>query len=642
MKRFFVLLALLVIPVTTVSAADAIPVKGNMLRMPYPGGLWASLPDGVTLVVSYPDKGQLVYYDTLAEKEAKRVDLDFQPAYMAVQGDTLFVAGRGSSAVHVLDAKTGKEKKEIILGGDAIANLACHPTKGLLYASTQTLQVFAVDPAAGTATKTGATGNFLVVDPVDAKALFTGVQPPINQDTIYIKDLPDGRIKIYFDDWGVRAFVLKYAVDGKELKLVSSQKNAAVNAWSLAVTPDGKKVLMPSGGGWRPPVEGGTGGGYICAAFSTEKLEARLGEIPTAANITFHPVLNMGVLNHQGRDLQFFNPKSLIVGKTWHVADGADSRALVAFGGKGTKIVFWNGDNPTNPQEGLHFLPLDLTADDRAALTKVYGKLPDPVVIVSPAKPAGPEKTMPEKSATGGLTTTVPAVKPVAAKPEVVPAAKPAVEVATLPKGVIAIAGFNNKKGLNSGKAVDLPYPLGKNGVRGGYGEPGWVDVWPGETLIKYVTDVVGEGDGAVNITGTTNYGRKWTERQTGQFRVEVMARSPKGGDVLCYVMEDSDLTTGPFWGVKNGKFEALDGNGSGQGNWKEFSPCKPDTWYTVKVAVDIEKQTWTAAVDNGKPAGPFKFRYKPTALQRINFLTHGDAKGIYLDAIRILAADGK
>lgn len=246
-RRLF--LAVLFLAAIPVAVADAI--EGTMLPLPAPGG-WVMMPDGVTLIVSQPERGQLVYFDTVAEKEAKRVDLDFKPAAMTLQGDTLYVAAQGASSVYILDAKTGKPNKrieEIELGGDAVANLACHPTKGLVYASTTTLKVYAIDPATGAATKTKAIGNFLVVDPIDASAVFTGVQPPLGEREIMIQDLPDGKIKIFWDRWGGRAFIIKYIVQGKELKLASAQKNAAVNAYSLAITPDGKKVLMTSGGG---------------------------------------------------------------------------------------------------------------------------------------------------------------------------------------------------------------------------------------------------------------------------------------------------------------------------------------------------------------------------------------------------------
>ncbi len=178
----------------------------------------------------------------------KRVSVDFKPGAMAIQGDTLYVGAKGASVVYSLEAKTGKQKKEIDLGGEAVANLACHPTKGAVYASTTTYQVFSIDPASGKATKTKAVGHFLAVDPVDGAALFTGVQPPLDETEVIVQDLPGGKVRIFWDTWGARAFIIKYAVDSKGLKLVSAQPNAAVNAYTLAVTPDGKKVMMTSGG----------------------------------------------------------------------------------------------------------------------------------------------------------------------------------------------------------------------------------------------------------------------------------------------------------------------------------------------------------------------------------------------------------
>jgi hypothetical protein len=614
MNRLFIALALLV---SLTRPACSEPIEGTMLPLRAPGG-FVMMPDGVTLIVSQPEKGELVYFDTVAEQEVKRIEVDFRPAAMALQGNTLYVAAKGAAIVYALDAKTGKQQKEIPLDGDGIAHLACHPAKGLVYASTTTLQVYAIDPASGTASKTRARGSFLVVDPVDAAAVFTGVQPP-DQREIIIEDLPGGTIKIYWDRWGARAFILKYAAKGKDLKLVSSQKNAAVNAYTLNITPDGKKVLMTSGGGWRPPVEGGTGGGYICAAFSTSNLATRVGELPTGTNMAFHPVLNVGVLNHQGRDIQVFNPRSLIAGKTLNVAKGADARPLLlTFGGKGTKVILWNGDNPSNPQEGLHFLPLELTAADRTALAKVYGKLPPAVAARSDLTPAGKAKVAGTKS------------------PSKTSASTASEDAGALPAGVIAIAGFNDAKGLNSTPAANTPYPLGKNNAQGGFGERGWQGVWPGDAKASFVKDNPGEGDGAVHLTATTNYGRFWTKPQTGSFKIELMVRCPAGGGVQCYVWNTNHNETGPMWGAAGGKFHAINGDGSGTGPAVKIADCKPDTWHRITLTIDTAKQRWTMAVDGKGGDQQFGFRYGPTTLRGINFLVEG-RESIYIDAIRVL-----
>jgi DNA-binding beta-propeller fold protein YncE len=533
--------SVLAVLLVATGARGAEPIEGVMLPLPAPGG-WAMTPDGVTLIVSQPETGELVYFDTVAERESKRVPVDFKPSAMAVQGETLYVGAKGGSTVYTFEAKSGKQKKEIDLGGEAVAHLACHPTKGPVYASTATYQVFAINPATGKATKTKAVGNFLAVDPVDGSALFTGVQPPLDETEVFVQDLPGGKIKIFWDTWGARAFILKYAVEAKGLKLVSSQPNAAVNAYSLAITPDGKKVMMTNGGGWRPPVAGGTGGGYVCAAFSTEKLDSRVGEAPHGTNVAFHPVLNLAVLNQGGRTLQFFNPRSLIAGKSFTVAPGADARPLlVAFGAKGTKVVLWNGDNPANPREGLHFLPIELTAADRTALEKVYGKLPPPA---APPRP-----------------------------------------------GVIAEAGFNDATGLNSDATPNSPYPLGKSNVRGGFGERGWQGTWTAGDKIAYVKDVVAEGDGAVRLTGTTGFARSWSKAQKGTFAVEMKVRAPKGGGGSCYLKYETHETTGPYWRIANGQFLVMNGRGDGAGDWIEVAPCKPDTWYAVRQTIDVEKR---------------------------------------------------
>ncbi|OWK40327.1 hypothetical protein [Fimbriiglobus ruber] len=624
---------------TCAAPAETEPIDGNMLLLPAPDG-WVMLPDGVTLIVSQAEKGELVYFDTVAEQETKRVSVDFKPGAMTLQGETLYVGTKGASIVHVLDAKTGKEKREITLGGDAVANLACHPSKGPVYASTTTLGVYSIDPASGTATKTAATGHFLVVDPVGGTAVFTGVQPPRGQDEVIVKQLPERTYKVFWDRWGTRAFVLKFVPEGKDLKLVSSQKNAAVNAYTLAISPDGKKVLMTSGGGWRPPVEGGSGGGYGFPAFSTENLETMLGQGPGATNLAFHPVLNMGVANQSGRNIQLFNPKSLIGGKTFSVSAGADGRPLlITFGAKGTKVVLWNGDNPKNPEEGLHFLPLPLTADDRAALEKVYGKLPDPVAVA--AKTPRPDKPAPRVPTPGRPGTPAPRVPGPATPGIPVPGATEQAETIELPAGVIAQAGFNAAKGLNS-NAKSPPYPLGKSNTPGGAGERGWKGVWPANPKATFVSEGAGEGDGALHLAATTNYNRALAKPLKDSFVIETLVRCPPGGGVKCYVWgATSHVSTGPMWGVTGGKFTAMNGKGNGNGDNQAIKECKPDEWHKVSIAVDVPKQQWTITIDGTRDPKSYGFRYKTGFIQGINFLVEGKEE-IYLDAVRFLNSPEK
>jgi len=206
-------------------------------------------PDTKTVIVSVPSEGKLVYYDAEAEKELRKVDLDFKPSALAVQGKTLFASTKGAAAIHALDAATGKETKEIKLPGEPVLALACHPSKGLLYATNSADEVYAIDPESGQATKTKARGQRLAVDEKDGKFLYTGIQKPI-RDQLMVEEGPNKELRLSLVAAGARAMMLKFAVGGTNLKLVAFQDNAALNGRGMGLSPDGKRIAMAGGGGW--------------------------------------------------------------------------------------------------------------------------------------------------------------------------------------------------------------------------------------------------------------------------------------------------------------------------------------------------------------------------------------------------------
>jgi hypothetical protein len=421
-RRGLLVLAAAVALAPAAAAAPA-PNEPACFRVPAPGG-WAMTPDNVTLILAQPAEAKLHLIDTVNNKLVKSVEVDFKPGPMAIQGNTLFVAGQGSALVYALDLTTLKPVKEYNVGGDAVARLACHPTKGLLYATSTSLKVSLIDPASGAVTLTKARGDFIAVDPVSGNAVYTGFQPPRDEDEFTFREGADGRVKFMYDRWGTRAVILKYAVVGRNLTPVSAQRNAAVNGWSLALSPDGKRVALMGGGGWRPPITGGggSGGGYVCAVFSTDNLETMVGQAPHGGDIVFHPVLNLGMVGHTATDLTLFNAKSLTAKRGISIAAGPPAEPLIegagataaggrplapfTFAAKGTKFVFWSGENPKAPREGLHLIPLELTDEERAVLQKVYGDLPpkpapgslasaSPAPGPGPARPSAPSRPTP-------------------------------------------------------------------------------------------------------------------------------------------------------------------------------------------------------------------------------------------------------
>jgi hypothetical protein len=398
------------------AAPPALVNEAALFHLPSDPGGSVLLADQYTIVVSFPTDASLIYFDTAANKELKKVEVDFKPGAMAVRGDTLYVAATGTSMVYALDAATGKEKKSFKLSDGSIAKLACHPKTGPIFASTDDYYVHSIDPDSGKSKKTIARGYHLAVDPVDGKRLYTGTQPPVDDDLV-LKIGPEGEIRFYFDTWGRRSVMLAYAIAENGLKLVAIQDNAASNGYSMHLSPDGKSIMMPGGGGWRS--KNGREGGYHTAVFDTENLKSVVGEAPHAVSLAFHPVLNLAAANAKGREVKLFNAKSMKPRQTITISKGAaDSPLILHFGAFGSKVVLFNGMNPKNPVEGLHFIPLDLQADEWAALSKAYA-------VKKPAARTGPqtidpskrgptaEVVVPKRTTPGGTTQVKP---PAAAK----------------------------------------------------------------------------------------------------------------------------------------------------------------------------------------------------------------------------------
>ncbi len=138
-------------------------------------------------------------------------------------------------------------------------------------------------------------------------------------------------------------------------------------------------------------------------------------------------------------------------------------------------------------------------------------------------------------------------------------------------------------------------------------------------------------------MTGTTNYGRSWSEPQKATFIVEASIRCPAKSGFGSYIWQDQAGNSGPNWGIGEGHFRALDGDHRGSGQWVPIAPFKPDTWHKVTLTIDVKKQTWRMAVDDVQSDQEFGFRYNANSLQAINFLVEGQQQ-IYVDAIRILS----
>jgi predicted Zn finger-like uncharacterized protein len=365
---------------------------GSTVALPNPGG-WVMLRDGVRLIVALPAEAKLAYIDTVAHKELRRVELPFKPGALAYQGDRLFAAVEGAARLYILDLDTGAVRKQVKVPDGPIADMTCHPENGLVYATTATRRIVAIDPDAGTARATRARGMFVAIDPVKGDTLYSGIQPDI-QDVLLIKELSKGRFTLEAGVRGDRALLARMQVSGGGLRVVGVNANAAVNGCVVRVSADGKSVTVVGRGGYRA-APGGTGGSfpaYGVGLFDADDITSLGGVVEVGAypqDLAFHPVLDLAVAEQEGiitrgpgtaapgKALHLFHSKSLAAVRTITVGSAGppappsrDMRRagrILTFGGRGTKLLYYD-------QGSLRAIPLELSDKDRLALARAYGK----------------------------------------------------------------------------------------------------------------------------------------------------------------------------------------------------------------------------------------------------------------------------
>ncbi len=291
--------------------------------LPAMGGFAVS-SDGGTLVVSLTAKKQLVYIDTVAGKEDKKVSVEFQPTQMAWGDKVLFAAEKGSGVVHVLDTDTGKD-----LGtgkcDSPVRNLVV--VKGVCFVSTTNRTVYAIDDK-GTLTKTDAKGTFIAADP--------------KGDFVYT--VIDGR---------ATTDVTKYAV--KDTKLTAEKDffrslgASLINVQSVQISADGKAFGVVAGAGW---ADKDRKRHYAIPLYSTEDMKSQVGELETGpypSGFTVHPDEPF-MFACTGKEGSIFSAKSFE--SVQKIAapkevNGATTPSVLTFVAKGKKLAWGTttGDN---------------------------------------------------------------------------------------------------------------------------------------------------------------------------------------------------------------------------------------------------------------------------------------------------------
>jgi hypothetical protein len=206
-----------------------------------------------------------------------------------------------------------------------------------------------------------------------------------------------------------------------------------------------------------------------------------------------------------------------------------------------------------------------------------------------------------------------------------------------LEKDVIASAGFNDARGMNSNPVPGSPYPLDSEGKQGGVGEPGWAGPWstPSSPQFSFQSKVVYEGDGALYLSQGGGH-RQLAAAQAGRFQVEMFVQVPAGGGFLCYLKNGGKPWTadGPVWNAGDGKFGVL----GDDEKWRATGfISEPGKWHKVTLRVDVPRNEWQFFVDDQRfeTPRPLRFRRSQASLDTIWFQCETQA-GIYIDALRV------
>jgi len=314
-------------------------------KLPAMGGCAVS-PDNATLVVSLTAKTELVFIDTVAGKETKRVTVEFQPTQMVWSDKALFVAQKGSGVVHILDPESGKEVGKATVGGP-VKNLIM--AKGVCFASTSNREVAGIDEK-GKVTKASGQGTFIATDG-KGEYLYTCV---------------DGR---------ATTDVIKFKLDGAKLLETGasfrSLRSSLINVQGMGVSADGKQFGVVAGGGWSDQDRKRH---YSVPFYDTEDMKSQVGEMETGAypsGLTAHPALPL-MFACNGKEGAVFSAKSYAAGqklKAPREVPGAAAPSVLAFVGKGQKLA-WGVSNADSGD--LKIYDLELTKDQQEELKKAF------------------------------------------------------------------------------------------------------------------------------------------------------------------------------------------------------------------------------------------------------------------------------
>jgi len=314
-------------------SGDATAVTGISSFLPDPRGRYVIALARETTGYTVISTGNVI--------RARKVDVGVKVVCGCLMRGRLFlVVGAKPAKLIEVGIESGKVLHTLTLGEHLPRTIAVVPEAGVVYFPNSRKEIQRMDLLSGQVDKTGESGQIVTVTP-DGKYLFSCVMPEFRArtHTVIINGRPvflrDTRI-----DWR-QATLFQNRIAGRRLIPMAIRFNAASNANGIVVSPDGRWVTLPGGGGWRPEFYKGPKG-YGMAVFDSENIERLQGFYPTGnypRACAFNAVTQQ-IAAGRGKDMSVYHlsdpkAKTLLKGgfaaATW---SGNGAYLLLAKGGK--------------------------------------------------------------------------------------------------------------------------------------------------------------------------------------------------------------------------------------------------------------------------------------------------------------------
>lgn len=280
-----------------VELPEAFPGERIEEFLPDPAGRFVVVLPYVLKEHERKDRTYYYVFQGDAAPRVKKVEMGQEVRCGCLVSGRLFLVLGGPPRLCEVDVPSGAVRSTLALGDYAPKNVAVLPSRGVAYFPRDSA-IHRLDLGSGEIQSTKRPAIHVRADPRE-EYLYAIIKPEFRATPFYFVEQPSGTTLFVFR-------VLENA-----LVLAAVRENAASNGYEAVLSPDGRWVTVPGGGGWRPQYYKGTHGygAAIFACANVEHLQGFFGSRHYSQGVAINPVTNQ---------------VAVVASETVHVYDMAD------------------------------------------------------------------------------------------------------------------------------------------------------------------------------------------------------------------------------------------------------------------------------------------------------------------------------